>query len=262
MLEPKADVHGEMTSEEDRVSGSNVEALASGKLDGENTPEEEKTSPTPPTPATSPTPATTPTEDSKSMEEDSESCRGDQEENMRGGGEDRGARGGGGDESARGEQLETARATFVIPEVRLDRTFSKSADALSAPQDGVTDEDEEEEEDYEDEGDEDSDENYLERSDSKRHSMIESSACEKHCTLSVQNSLHRRTHSEGSLLQEPKAQCFTSDNALHCLEHENTKSGWLIPSPRTLKKELAKNGGSMHQLYLLFSGRKVSTSVP
>ncbi|MGH0149858.1 UNVERIFIED_CONTAM: hypothetical protein FKN15_015947 [Acipenser sinensis] len=201
MLEPKADEHGEMASEEDRVSGSNVEALASGKLDGENTPEEEKTSPTPPTPATSPTPATTPTEDSKSMEEDSESCRGDQEENMRGGGEDRGARedggargggedggargrdedggtrGGGGDESARGEQLETARATFVIPEVRLDRTFSQSADALSAPQDGVTDEDEEEEEDYEDEGDEDSDENYLERSDSKRHSMIESSAC-------------------------------------------------------------------------------------
>ncbi|KAK6470737.1 regulator of G-protein signaling 3 isoform X1 [Huso huso] len=197
--------------------------------------------------------------------EDQGARGGGEDGGARGGGEDGGARGGdedggarGGDESARGEQLETARATFVIPEVRLDRTFSQSADALSAPQDGVTDEDEEEEEDYEDEGDEDSDENYLERSDSKRHSMIESSACEKHCTLSVQNSLHRRTHSEGSLLQEPKAQCFTSDNALHCLEHENTKSGWLIPSPRTLKKELAKNGGSMHQLYLLFSGRKLS----
>ncbi|XP_041090235.1 regulator of G-protein signaling 3-like isoform X2 [Polyodon spathula] len=314
MLEPKADEHGEMASEEERVSGSIVEALASRKLENENKTEEEKTSSTPPTPAT------TPTEDSKSMEEDSESCRGDQDENKmgargggedggvrggggdecaRGGGEDGGARGGGGDESAmgggedggvrggdesargggedggarvgggdgrgengddnaRGGQLITARATFVIPEVRLDWTFSQSADALLASQDGVTDEDEEEEEDDEDERDEDSDENYLERSDSKRHSMIESSACEKHCTLSTQSSLHRRTHSEGSLLQEPKAQCYTSDNALHCLEHENSKSGWLIPSPRTLKKELTKNGGSMHQLYLLFSGRKLS----
>ncbi|XP_041090345.1 regulator of G-protein signaling 3-like [Polyodon spathula] len=303
MLKPKTNEHGEMASEEERVSGSIAEALASRKLDGENTPEEEKSS------STAPTPATTPTEDSKSMEEDSESCRGDQEDNLRGGGEDGGARGGGEDGGAggggedgvargggedggrsrgggedggargngedggakggdgndgdeRGEQLETARATFVIPEVRLDWTFSQSADALSALQDGVTDEDEEEEEDDENEGDEDSDENYLERSDSKRHSMIESSACEKHCTLSTQSSLQRRTHSEGSLLQEPKAQCFTSDNALHCLEHENSKSGWLIPSPRTLKKELAKDGGSMHQLYLLFSRRKFPRNPP
>uniref|UniRef100_A0A4W3HF92 Regulator of G-protein signaling 3 n=2 Tax=Callorhinchus milii TaxID=7868 RepID=A0A4W3HF92_CALMI len=92
--------------------------------------------------------------------------------------------------------------------------------------------------------------------------MIETSACEKHCTLTVQNSLRRRTHSEGSLLQEPKTQCFTSDNALNCsgCDGQNMKSDWAPPSPKTLKKEIAnvRNGGSMHQLCLIFSGHKLS----
>lgn len=138
-------------------------------------------------------------------------------------------------------------ASFIIPKLRLERAFS--ADGLSSPPE--TDEDDEEE---------DSDENCLRHSNGKRCSMVEASPCKKHQGgLSVQGSLRRRTHSEGSLLQEARSPCFASDNAIHCMETAGGhKGGWTLPSPKTLKKELAKNGGSMHQLYMLFSGRKVS----
>lgn len=144
--------------------------------------------------------------------------------------------------------------SFVIPELRLDRSFS--ADGLSTP--GTDEEYDEDDEDEEDEEEEDSDDNFLDRRDSgKRRSMVEATSCEKHAGgLSVQNSLRRRTHSEGSLLQDPRTTCFTSDNAINCME----ASGTLL-SPKTLKKELTKNGGSMHQLYMLFSGRKVRLSL-
>ncbi|XP_062410734.1 regulator of G-protein signaling 3-like isoform X2 [Sardina pilchardus] len=168
----------------------------------------------------------------------------------------------------------SSSSSFVIPELRLDRSFS--ADALT-----VTDEEYEEDEDEEDDDDddedddeeeEDSDDAYLDRSDSKkRRSMAEpSSTCEQHGSgagaggLSVQNSLRRRTHSEGSLLQDPRAPVFTSDNAIHCLDAAGAggggacKGGWTLPSPKTLKKELTKNGGSMHQICMLLSGRKLS----
>ncbi|XP_076139566.1 regulator of G-protein signaling 3a isoform X2 [Alosa pseudoharengus] len=158
----------------------------------------------------------------------------------------------------------SSSSSFVIPELRLDRSFS--ADALT-----VTDEEYDEDEDDEDDEDEeedDSDDAYLERSDSKRRSMAEpSSTCEKHGSgaggLSVQNSLRRRTHSEGSLLQDPRTPCFTSDNAINCLDAAGggaCKGGWTLPSPKTLKKELTKNGGSMHQICMLFSGRKLGAS--
>lgn len=158
----------------------------------------------------------------------------------------------------------SSSSSFVIPELRLDRSFS--ADALSSPNTDDEDYDEEEEEESEDEEEEeededDSDDAYLQRSDSKRRSMVEGATCEKHGGggLSVQNSLRRRTHSEGSLLQDPRTPCFTSDNAINCLEvgGGHHKGGWTLPSPKTLKKELTKNGGSMHQLCMLFSGRKV-----
>ncbi|XP_057177036.1 regulator of G-protein signaling 3a isoform X2 [Triplophysa rosa] len=145
----------------------------------------------------------------------------------------------------------SSSSSFVIPELRLDRSFS--ADGLSTP--GTDEEYDEDDEDEEDEEEEDSDDNFLDRQDSgKRRSMVEATSCEKHAGgLSVQNSLRRRTHSEGSLLQDPRTTCFTSDNAINCME----ASGTLL-SPKTLKKELTKNGGSMHQLYMLFSGRKLS----
>lgn len=160
----------------------------------------------------------------------------------------------------------SSSSSFVIPELRLDRSFS--ADALSSPntdeEEYEEDEEEESEEDEEEEEeDDDSDDAYLQRSDSKRRSMVEGATCEKHGggRLSVQNSLRRRTHSEGSLLQDPRTPCFTSDNAINCLESGGAhhKGGWTLPSPKTLKKELMKNGGSMHQLCMLFSGRKVRT---
>ncbi|XP_034048643.1 regulator of G-protein signaling 3a isoform X3 [Thalassophryne amazonica] len=155
----------------------------------------------------------------------------------------------------------SSSSSFVIPELRLDRSFS--ADALSSPNTDEEeydddDDDDESEEDYED----DSDDAYLQRSDSKRRSMVEGATCDKHGggRLSVQNSLRRRTHSEGSLLQDPRTPCFTSDNAINCLEAGggHHKGGWTLPSPKTLKKELTKNGGSVHQLCMLFSGRKMS----
>ncbi|XP_041049003.1 regulator of G-protein signaling 3a isoform X2 [Carcharodon carcharias] len=165
-------------------------------------------------------------------------------------------------------ESQNPRMPFNIPVVRLDRSFSQSADELPILQiDGDDNEDEEEEEEEEEEEDDDddeeySDECYLDSCNSKRRSMIETSDCEKRCTLSIQNSLRRRTHSEGSLQQEPKAQCFKSDNALNCVGYDGqkTKTNWAPPSPKTLKKELAnvKNGGSMHQLCLIFSGRKLS----
>ncbi|XP_068609281.1 regulator of G-protein signaling 3a [Brachionichthys hirsutus] len=161
----------------------------------------------------------------------------------------------------------SSSSSFVIPELRLDRSFS--ADALSSPnsdeEEDDEDEDEDEESDEEDDED-DSDDAYLQRSDSKRRSMLEGATCEKHGggRLSVQNSLRRRTHSEGSLLQDPRTPCFTSDNAISCLEvgGPHHKGGWTLPSPKTLKKELTKNGGSMHQLCMLFSGRKLSAGSP
>nr|XP_009939411.1 PREDICTED: regulator of G-protein signaling 3 [Opisthocomus hoazin] len=163
------------------------------------------------------------------------------------------------------EEQPSSLPAFVIPELRLDSTFSQSAAGTVG---GTTDgEDEEEEEDEEDEDEEDeeedSDEHYLERNEAKRSSMIETSGCQPVYTLSVQSSLRRRTHSEGSLLQEAKSHCFTSDTTLNCSDSQGTKGHWALPSPRTLKKELTKNGGSIHQLTLLFSGhRKLSGADP
>ncbi|XP_060927886.1 regulator of G-protein signaling 3a isoform X2 [Limanda limanda] len=161
----------------------------------------------------------------------------------------------------------SSSSSFVIPELRLDRSFS--ADALSSPntdEEEYDEEDEEDEESEEEDDEDDSDDAYLQRSDSKRRSMVEGATCEKHGGggLSVQNSLRRRTHSEGSLLQDPRGACFTSDNAINCLEAGggHHKGGWTLPSPKTLKKELTKNGGSMHQLCMLFSGRKLSSGSP
>lgn len=165
--------------------------------------------------------------------------------------------------------LERGRAAFVIPELRLDTSFTQSTEVLWDEKAGVTDEDHDEEDDREEEDDEDEEEegeeeddddedsdNYLERNGPKRSSMFETSGCLNSNTLTVQNSLRRRTHSEGSLMQEAKTHCFNSDTTLNCMENENSKNGWALPSPRTLKKELTKNGGSVHQFCLIFAGNK------
>ncbi|XP_038012086.1 regulator of G-protein signaling 3 isoform X2 [Motacilla alba alba] len=168
--------------------------------------------------------------------------------------------------TAKGDEQPSSLPAFVIPELRLDSTFSQSpAGTAGGATDGEDEEeDEEEDEDEEDEEEEeDSDEQYLDRNELKRSSMIETSGGQPGYTLSVQGSLRRRTHSEGSLLQEAKGHCFTSDTTLNCSDSQGTAAHWALPSPRTLKKELVKNGGSIHQLTLLFSGhRKLSGADP
>ncbi|XP_076211457.1 regulator of G-protein signaling 3 isoform X1 [Aptenodytes patagonicus] len=165
----------------------------------------------------------------------------------------------------KGEEQPSSLPAFVIPELRLDSTFSQSTAGMagSTTDDEEDEEDDDEEDEDEEDAEEDSDEHYLERNEAKRSSMIETSGCQPVYTLSVQSSLRRRTHSEGSLLQEAKSHCFTSDTTLNCSDSQGTKGHWALPSPRTLKKELAKNGGSIHQLTLLFSGhRKLSGADP
>ncbi|XP_029816475.1 regulator of G-protein signaling 3 [Manacus vitellinus] len=165
--------------------------------------------------------------------------------------------------TAKGEEQPSSLPAFVIPELRLDSTFSQSAAGVAGSTTDGEDDDEEEEDEEEEDEEEDSDEQYLERNEVKRSSMIETSGCQPGYTLSVQGSLRRRTHSEGSLLQEAKGHCFTSDTTLNCSDSQGTTARWALPSPRTLKKELVKNGGSIHQLTLLFSGhRKLSGADP
>ncbi|XP_006865757.1 PREDICTED: regulator of G-protein signaling 3 isoform X1 [Chrysochloris asiatica] len=161
-----------------------------------------------------------------------------------------------------------SRPAFVIPEVRLDSAYSQKAGAEG----GSSGEEEEGAEETEegDEGDEGeeaededtSDDNYGEHTEAKRSSMIETGqGAEGGLSLRVQNSLRRRTHSEGSLLQEARGPCFASDTTLHCSDGEGATPSWAMPSPRTLKKELGRNGGSMHHLSLFFTGhRKMSGS--
>ncbi|KAM9083162.1 regulator of G-protein signaling 3 isoform 2-T5 [Megaptera novaeangliae] len=164
--------------------------------------------------------------------------------------------------AATGDSPVASRPNFVIPEVRLDSTYSQKtgAEGGSSGDEEDAEEAEEGEEGEEDEDEDTSDDNYGERGEAKRSSMIETGqGAEGGLSLRVQNSLRRRTHSEGSLLQEARGPCFASDTTLHCSDGEGTASTWAMPSPRTLKKELGRNGGSMHHLSLFFTGhRKMS----
>ncbi|XP_044121007.1 regulator of G-protein signaling 3 isoform X1 [Neovison vison] len=163
--------------------------------------------------------------------------------------------------AATGDPPAASRPTFVIPEVRLDSAYSRKAGAEGG---SLADEEDGEEAEEGDEGEEEeeedtSDDNYGEHREAKRSSMIEAGQAEGGLSLRVQNSLRRRTHSEGSLLQDTRGPCFASDTTLHCSDGEGTASSWAMPSPRTLKKELGRNGGSMHHLSLFFTGhRKMS----
>ncbi|TST10022.1 Regulator of G-protein signaling 3 [Bagarius yarrelli] len=145
-------------------------------------------------------------------------------------------------ESARPTSSSSSSSPIIIPKLYLDCSFNP--DALTSPS---TDDDDE---DLEEEEEEDSD-GYL-----KRRSLVEMSPSrgQQSMRLCVQRSLHRRTHSEGSLLQEPRSPLFISDQAIHCMENSReTQQRWTVPSPQTLRKELTKNRGSVHQICLLFT---------
>ncbi|XP_060107803.1 regulator of G-protein signaling 3 isoform X2 [Heteronotia binoei] len=149
---------------------------------------------------------------------------------------------------------------FTIPKLQLDSTFSQGTAGIATLElESPEDQEEEEEEDGEEEEDEEeeNDEAYLCRGDMKRSSMIDTLQCETACRLSVQNSLRRRTHSEGSLLHESwGGHCFSSDTSLNYAEGQSPTAGWTMPSPKTLKKELTGNGSSIHQFGLLFAGHR------
>ncbi|XP_045152476.1 regulator of G-protein signaling 3 [Echinops telfairi] len=169
---------------------------------------------------------------------------------------------GSGGPAATGDPPGASRPAFVIPEVRLDSAYSQEAGAER----GSSGEEEAVEGDEGDEGEEEEDEDTSDdsyggaRSEGKRSSMIEAGqGAEGGFSLRVQNSLRRRTHSEGSLLQESRGPCFASDTTLHCSDGEGATPTWSVQSPRTFKKELGRNGGSMHHLSLFFTGhRKMS----
>ncbi|XP_044051685.1 regulator of G-protein signaling 3-like isoform X2 [Siniperca chuatsi] len=75
----------------------------------------------------------------------------------------------------------------------------------------------------------------------------------------------RRSLSEGSLLQEPRSPRFLSDSTIHRLTRPTTFDLNLDPStgpaPRppsihTLKKQLTREGGTLHHMLLLLNGTK------
>uniref|UniRef100_UPI0037E765F5 regulator of G-protein signaling 3-like n=1 Tax=Semicossyphus pulcher TaxID=241346 RepID=UPI0037E765F5 len=77
----------------------------------------------------------------------------------------------------------------------------------------------------------------------------------------------RRSLSEGSLLQEPRSPRFLSDSTIHRLTRPATFDLDLAtgPAPRrpsihTLRKQLTKEGGSLHHMLLLLNGTKDTES--
>ncbi|XP_045891764.1 regulator of G-protein signaling 3-like isoform X3 [Micropterus dolomieu] len=73
----------------------------------------------------------------------------------------------------------------------------------------------------------------------------------------------RRSLSEGSLLQEPRSPRFLSDTTIHRLTRPTTFDldpvtcpGHRPPSIHTLRKQLTREGGSLHHMLLLLNGSK------
>ncbi|KAM9360742.1 regulator of G-protein signaling 3-like [Symphorus nematophorus] len=76
----------------------------------------------------------------------------------------------------------------------------------------------------------------------------------------------RRSLSEGSLLQEPRSPRFLSDSTIHRLTCPATldpdldlDSALRRPSIQSLRKQLTREGGTLHQLLLLLNRTKVQT---
>ncbi|KAK5617293.1 hypothetical protein CRENBAI_008344 [Crenichthys baileyi] len=77
----------------------------------------------------------------------------------------------------------------------------------------------------------------------------------------------QRSLSEGSLLKEPRSPCFLSDSTIHRLTRTSTFDLTLTlgtspcpPSPQTLRRQLTKEGASLHQMLMLLNGSKGGTS--
>uniref|UniRef100_A0A1A8U2U1 Regulator of G-protein signaling 3a n=1 Tax=Nothobranchius furzeri TaxID=105023 RepID=A0A1A8U2U1_NOTFU len=75
----------------------------------------------------------------------------------------------------------------------------------------------------------------------------------------------RRSLSEGSLLQEPPSPHFLSDSTIHCLTrtatlHHSPGPAPNPPSPQTLRKQLLRDGMTLHTMLLLLNGTKAGES--
>ncbi|XP_040898212.1 regulator of G-protein signaling 3-like isoform X2 [Toxotes jaculatrix] len=89
----------------------------------------------------------------------------------------------------------------------------------------------------------------------------------KEFTSSCRPSVLRRSLSEGSLLQEPRSPRFLSDSTIHQLTRPATfdpdpGSGPtpFLPSPRTLRKQLTREGRSLYHMLMLLNSTKDSES--
>ncbi|KAK1876191.1 Regulator of G-protein signaling 3 [Dissostichus eleginoides] len=79
--------------------------------------------------------------------------------------------------------------------------------------------------------------------------------------LSFTPAVLRRSLSEGSLLLEPRSPRFLSDSTIHQLTRPSPGPAPPGPAPRrpsinTLRKQLTREGGSLHQMLLLLNGTK------
>ncbi|KAL2092346.1 hypothetical protein ACEWY4_012144 [Coilia grayii] len=160
---------------------------------------------------------------------------------------------------ARPTSSSSSSSPLVVPKLCLVRSFS--TEPITSPST-----DEEEEEDEEEDEDNDSDDGYL----TKRRSVLGASPVATQCGDELMPlPLHRRTHSEGSLLQEPRSPrflskpafisdpAFMSDHALQCVNPAH-QPVWAPPSPNTLRKQLTCSQGSTH-ICMLLTGRRVCT---
>nr|XP_020450774.1 regulator of G-protein signaling 3-like isoform X2 [Monopterus albus] len=89
----------------------------------------------------------------------------------------------------------------------------------------------------------------------------------KEFTCTYRPAVLHRSFSEGSLLQEPRSPRFLSDSTIHQLTrpttfdlNTNLSPAPIPPSLHTLRKQLTREGGSLHHMLLLLSGTKDSES--
>ncbi|XP_034397776.1 regulator of G-protein signaling 3-like isoform X2 [Cyclopterus lumpus] len=84
---------------------------------------------------------------------------------------------------------------------------------------------------------------------------------EEEWTFTSRAAVLRRSLSEGSLLQEPRSPRFRSDSTIHRLTRGVTfdldpGTAPLTPSVHALRKQLTKEGGSLHHMLVLLNGTK------
>ncbi|XP_063051362.1 regulator of G-protein signaling 3-like [Engraulis encrasicolus] len=182
----------------------------------------------------------------------------------------------------------SSSSPLMAPKLSLVRSFSTEPVTSPSTDDEEEEDDDDDDDDDDEEEEEDSgDDGYL----TKRRSVLGASPVATHhgdcdggdeqlaAMMSMPLPLHRRTHSEGSLLQEPRSPRFiskpafisdpgfilASDHALQCggaAHHHHHRPVWAPPSPNTMRKQLTCGSsglGAAHICMLLTGRRQVCT---